>query len=235
MQQIKKIFGSGKTFQTRCTHFRYEIKTSVLQKSCINTTILHSLQQSETGPHMTLPPIRSPSTHRLGLSQHPLGLERTRRRRRTLRSPIRTLPLHRIHHLLAERLVPGQQPVRHDLSPTKKKLLISCRTTLPTHLNCDICIGLKIVLLPLVRARSANNCEYLGSSCIPFSSMESIALCRALRFSCPCGPGWPGCPPGPGGPGGGPCGPGDDDGFCEQTWVFLLPEFPNCGRAACSL
>ncbi|CAH1379462.1 unnamed protein product, partial [Tenebrio molitor] len=25
---------------------------------------------------------------RLGLSQHPLGLERTRRRRRTLRSPI---------------------------------------------------------------------------------------------------------------------------------------------------
>lgn len=31
----------------------------------------------------------------------------------------------------------------------------------------------------------ANNCEYRGSSCKPFSSMESIARCRAFRLSGP--------------------------------------------------
>lgn len=64
-------------------------------------------------------------------------------------------------------------------------------------------------LFPLVRARKANNWEYRGSSCIPFSSIESIARCNAFKFS------WPDpCPPGPSGPtGGGPCGPGDDEGF----------------------
>lgn len=68
---------------------------------------------------------------------------------------------------------------------------------------------LKTELFPFVLARKANNCEYLGSSCIPFSSIESMALCKAFKFSCPA----TGCT-GPRGPtGGGPCGPGDEDGF----------------------
>lgn len=36
---------------------------------------------------------------------------------------------------------------------------------------------------------------YLGSSCNPFSSIESMALCRALRFSWPGGAA-EGLPPG---------------------------------------
>lgn len=73
---------------------------------------------------------------------------------------------------------------------------------------------LKTELFPFVLALKANNCEYRGSSCIPFSSIESIALCRAFKFSCPC----PGCPGGPGGPDGGPCGPGDDEGFYQTKY-----------------
>lgn len=64
---------------------------------------------------------------------------------------------------------------------------------------------------PFVLALNANNWEYLGSSCSPFSSIVSMALCSAFKFSCPPGP------VGPGGPEvGGTFGPGEDaDGFCK--------------------
>lgn len=65
---------------------------------------------------------------------------------------------------------------------------------------------------PLVLALSANSWEYRGSSCIPFSSIVSIALCNAFKFSWPPGPGWPGGPDV-----GGTFGPGDDaEGFYKN-------------------
>ena len=61
--------------------------------------------------------------------------------------------------------------------------------TLGSYLSWLICIAVNAALFALALALKASNCEYLGSSCMPFSSMESMALCNALKFSCPWG-GW---------------------------------------------
>lgn len=87
------------------------------------------------------------------------------------------------------------------------------------YLSWAIWAWLKTGLLPLLRALRAKSWEYRGSSCIPFSSMLSIALWSACRFSWPCGEG----------PWGWPTtdvvgGPGEGQVFCKDQETMRIME-----------